>query len=254
MLAGRVGLPFPSRKESESLARSVLSLARIRSFVRGRVARSIAVAIAAAYASVALLAGAMLQFVPTGASGISLQLLENSGSQEWWNFPALFVVAPQGVLVLPWFATITMILVSMGVGWGMSAGLLFAFRVVRAWRRERSKAGIASSLASLSPALVAGATLGACCSTTAAALGGLEALATVTGVSVSTLTVDTWYLNLLQMVVLGLALLGQETLLIVFERLTSVASQPIPSPARISGQTSERTTHAAIPGDESPGA
>lgn len=254
MIGGRVSLPFPSREDSRSLARSVLSLARIRSFVRGRAARSIAVAIAAAYAFGALLEGAMLQFVPTGASGVSLQLLENPGSHEWWNFPALFVVAPGGVLVLPWFATITMILVSMGVGWGMAAGLLFTFRVVRAWRRQRSKAEIAGTLASLSPALVAGATLGACCSTTAAALGGLEALATVTGVSASTLTVDTWYLNLLQMVVLGLALLGQETLLMVFERLTRVASQPSPIPGRISDQASVSAARTAIPGDESPGA
>lgn len=249
MVGAQSSPPFLSRKESTPLARSVLSLLRIRSFVRGRMARTLALAIAAAYAGAALWAGAMLQFVPTGASGISVQVLESSGSHEWWNFPALFVVAPGGVLVLPWFATLTMIVVSVGVGWGMSAGLLFAIRVVRAWRRERSGAGIASSLAGLSPALVAGTTLGACCSTTATAVGGLEMLAAATGVSVSALTVDTWYLNLFQIGVLALALLGQETLLLVFERFTSNASHPSGTRGRISDHARVQTSRAVIPPD-----
>lgn len=233
--------PAPCRSPRRSEGRSVLSLRRTRALLRGSNARLVAIVIGGTYAILALFAGSMLQVGPTRASGMTVQLLENPVSHQWWNYPAVFVVAPGGVLVLPWFATVTMVLVSVGVGCGMAAGLSTALRLLRGARRERPSGGVASVLAGISPALVALLALGACCSTTAVAAGDLGALTAVTGIRVAGLTLNPWCLDLIEVAVLGCALLGQEALLVVYARLglAPVAIGPVagaraglPSPKR----------------------
>jgi len=98
----------------------------------------------------------------------------------------------------------------------MAAGLRLAYRL---WRRRRvngsSGTAVSTSLAGLTPAMVALLTLGACCSTTAAAAAGIETLAQASGYGPDQILVSSWYLNIFQLAVLGIALLAQEELLSV---------------------------------------
>ncbi|MGD0256906.1 MAG: hypothetical protein ABSB90_03375 [Thermoplasmata archaeon] len=160
---------------------SLLTLRRTRAEVRGVRAKLAVTAIAVGYGFVALLAGYMLEFVRTGASTPTVAVLTNPYSPAWWNYPALIVVTPGAVLVLPLLATISMAVVSIGVGLGMGAGLLVAIRFFRSWRAARTMEGQVPLLAGMTPAMVALLTLGACCSTSAAAAGALGAVASITG-------------------------------------------------------------------------
>ena len=210
------------------------ALRQTRALVTGRRGATVAALIGGVYAAVSLLAGNMLQFAPTGAHGLTLRILENPASPLWWNYPAVFVEFPSGVLLLPFLASVTMIVASVGVGLGMAAGLLFAVRLLREWRRGRQDGGPVSALAGFTPAMVAVLTLGACCSTTAAAAAGLGAVAFASGVSVTTVAANAWYLNILQLAVLGLALLAQEGLLSVYAGIVGEGVR--------AGTTSDRPT------------
>jgi hypothetical protein len=215
----------------ESPLVSLLTLRRTRALVRSRRGRAVAIGIALVYGFVALLAGYMLQFGPTGTSGTTVEVLTNSASPAWWNYPALLVIVPGGLLALPFLATISMVLVSVGVGLGMTAGLVLATRFFRSWKLARSGHGPANSLAGLTPAMVALLTLGACCSTSAAAVGGIGALAEASGTSYNQLLLHPWFLNVFQVAVLGIALLAQEQLIAVYGNLMPSSSEaPIPTP------------------------
>ena len=211
----------PRESEEPHGLGSLLLLRETRQHLRGWRGKSVAVAIGGVYALVALWVGSMLVFLPTGASGISAELLVNSSSPQWWNFPALVMIAPGAILVLPLFETVTMLIAAVGVGLGMGAGLLAGVRIAFDWKRRRLRPRGANSLSGLTPALVASLTLGACCSTTAAAAAGLGAVATASGVSLATLTVNAWYLNVFQIVVLAVALLAQEQLLTIYAELVT---------------------------------
>jgi len=167
----------------------------------------------------------MLQVGPTGASGTTVTVLTNSPSPAWWNYPALVVITPGGILALPFLATLSMVLMSVGVGVGMGAGLVLATRLVRSWRTARASGGLASSLAGLTPAMVALLTLGACCSTSAAAVGAIGALAEAGGTSYNEILLNSWALNLAQLAVLGVALLAQEQLIRVYGNLVEPSSR-----------------------------
>jgi len=195
--------------------------------VRGRSGRGVAVSIGLVYVLAALVVGYMLQVGPTGASGTTVTLLTNSPSPAWWNYPAIVVITPAGLLALPFFATLTMVLMSVGVGVGMGAGLLLAGRLVRSWKTARASGGLASSLAGLTPAMVALLTLGACCSTSAAAVGAIGALAEAGGTSYNEILLNSWALNLVQLAVLGVALLAQEQLIRVYGNLVEPRFEPL---------------------------
>jgi bacteriorhodopsin len=196
---------------------SVLALRRTRAMVRGFRGRALFAGIATLYGATALLIGSMVQIAPTGATGTSITVLTNHYSPAWWNYPAVLVVSPNGILVLPFLETISMVLVSLGVGLGMAAGLLLAVRIVRSWRTARAEGrGSAAPLAGLTPAMVAMLTLGACCSTSAAAAGSMGALAEVSGTSYDQILLNSWLLNLFQIAVLAIALIAQEQLLAVY--------------------------------------
>jgi len=191
------------------------------------------VAIALSYGVLALLAGYMLEFVRTGSSGVTVEVLSNPYSPAWWNYPALIVISPGGVLALPFFATISMVIVSIGVGLGMGAGLLVAVRFFRTWKAARTGGRSATSLAGMTPAMVAVLTLGACCSTSAAAAGGIGAVAVASGTTYDQLLLNSWFLNVFQIVVLAVALLAQEMLISVYDSL--LQSSPNAGPAALSG-------------------
>jgi len=204
----------------------LLTLRRTRAVLRSRRGRALAVSIAAIYGFIALLAGYMLQIVPTGASGTTVRVLTNSYSPAWWNYPAILVVTPSGVVVLPFLSTISMVLVSIGVGVGMGAGILLASQFFRTWKLARAGRGLASPLAGLTPAMVALLTLGACCSTSAAAAGSIGAIAEVSGTSYDQILLNSWILNVFQVVVLAIALVAQEYLIGVFSNLAKPGAQP----------------------------
>lgn len=204
----------------------LLTLRRTRAVLRSRRGRALAVSIAVIYGFIALLAGYMLQIVPTGASGTTVRVLTNSYSPAWWNYPAILVVTPGGVVVLPFLSTISMVLVSIGVGVGMGAGILLASQFFRTWKLARAGRGLASPLAGLTPAMVALLTLGACCSTSAAAAGSIGAIAEVSGTSYDQILLNSWILNVFQVVVLAIALVAQEYLIGVFSNLAKPGAQP----------------------------
>lgn len=225
---GHVNASPTTSTRSESPLFSLLTLRRTRGLVRGRRGRAVAVSIAVLYGFVALFAGYMLQFGSTGSSGTTVELLTNPHSPAWWNYPALLVIAPGGLLALPVLAAVSMVLVSVGVGLGMGAGILLATRFFRSWKSARAEGGATSTLAGLTPAMVALLTLGACCSTSAAAVGGIGALAEASGTSYDQILLNPWFLNVFQVTVLGIALLAQEQLIAVYGNL--VGSPPVIAP------------------------
>ncbi len=206
---------MPSSGPSDSLL-SVLTLSRSRKLIRSAIGRSLAISIALVYGFISLVVGLMLIFGPTGTTSTQVEVITNPYVLQWWNYPAVLVIAPGGVLELPFFDTVSTILVSIGVGIGMSAGILLAMRIVRQRRQSASGAGAATTLASLTPAMVALLTLGACCSTTAAAAAGIGAVAQASGTTYSQLLLNSWYINVFQLAVLTMALLAQEQLIRVY--------------------------------------
>jgi len=214
---------------------SLLTLERTRATLRSRAGRLVATTVALLYGVIALFAGYMLQIAPTGATGTTARVLTNSYSPAWWNYPAVLVTTPGGILVLPFVATVSMVLVSIGVGVGMGAGILLAARFYRTWERAKRAGGLVSPLAGLTPAMVALLTLGACCSTSAAAAGGIGAIAEVTGTSYNQILLNSWILNVFQVGVLAIALIAQEQLISVYSKL--VRADPEPGPSAVGSDT-----------------
>lgn len=206
--------PDPSvrRPSIRRLVLRTLTLPRSSALLRGGWGRTLAVGGALVYAVVAMLAGQMLQLVPTGHTW-SLGVDWGTRAAAWWDFPALVLVAPGGDLVLPFFTTLSMVLVAFGIGFGMAVGVRLAGRFVRDRRPENLEVVAPSAFVGLTPAMVGLLTLGACCSTAAAATAGVLADAPTAGISNALLLGDAWYLGVLQLGVVGAALLSQELLL-----------------------------------------
>ncbi|MCI4323200.1 MAG: hypothetical protein L3K03_04160 [Thermoplasmata archaeon] len=212
---------------------SSLALPRSRAILRSPMGRALTVSVAFVYGFISLLVGNMLSFGPTFSSGTVVQVLSQGNAPQWWNYPALVVIAPGGTLILPFFATVTMVIVSIGVGIGMSVGVVLAVRLLRRRTKELGGPTAVSSLAGLTPAMLALVTLGACCSTTAAATAGIGVVAQASGSSsAALLTSSVWYLGVFQMVVLFVALVAQEQLLAVYGILFGVESPSRATPPR----------------------
>ncbi|HKV90867.1 MAG TPA: hypothetical protein VJQ43_06735, partial [Thermoplasmata archaeon] len=128
----------------------------------------------------------------------------------------------------PFLATVTMIVVSIGVGIGMSVGLVLAYRLLRQGREGAGRSATFGSVTGLTPAMIALVTLGACCSTTAAATAGIGVVAQASGTTLQNVLANSWYLNVLQVGVLWVALIAQEQLLTVYGRIFRV-DEPAPS-------------------------
>lgn len=217
---------------------SYLTLARSRGLLAARGSRAMGVFLGVAYGLFSMLIGGMLWLAPYRGPSEVLVLWSGNGTQPW-NYPGLLVTAPWGVLALPFVPTIAMVLVSAGVGLGMSVSILLLVRLVRMRRRELGRPAALSSATGLTPVMVAVLTLGACCSTTAAATAGLAVVAQSSGTTVDTLLANTWYVSVFQVVVLYVALLAQEELLAIYGVLfepdragTPSAAPPVLAPPR----------------------
>ncbi|MCI4345892.1 MAG: hypothetical protein L3K07_03970 [Thermoplasmata archaeon] len=192
----------------------MLLLRQTRRTLQGTAGRLLFGSISLAYLFISLFAGRMLVLGRTGQSSTTFAIF--ASGYPSWNYPELAVIAPNGILVLPYLATVTMALVSVGVGLGMAASVILAYHLVRARKRGTGVGGLLSGVEGLSPAMIAALTLGACCSTTAASTAGIGLAAQASGTTLDNLLANSWLLNLLQVFVLGLALLAQEQLLRVY--------------------------------------
>lgn len=208
-----------SESPSPSGALALLSLARSRALLRTRIGVLSVTFVAVLYGLVALLEGGMLLLTRTGFSTIATTVIPGQGESAWWNYPALIVSGPDGVLALPFLATVTMVVVSIGVGIGMSVGLVLAYRLLRKGGTGAGRSAAFGSVPGLTPAMIALVTLGACCSTTAAATAGIGVVAQASGTTTQALLLNSWYLNVFQVAVLWVALVAQEQLLTVYGRL-----------------------------------
>jgi hypothetical protein len=203
-----------------------LSLGETRRFLRESHARMMVVFFAILYALGSMVLGAMLIITPVRGGYTTEILWGNALGIGAWNYPGLLIVAPWGVVSLPFLATIAMVLVSIGVGIGVAVAILIAARLIRDRRGSAAHTGAVGSVAGLTPALIALVTLGACCSTTAAATAGVGLVAKASGSSINTLLVNDWYLDLFQISVVFVALLAQEMLLEVYGGLFGLAPEP----------------------------
>jgi hypothetical protein len=199
---------------------SLLLLRETRRTLRGTPGRLLFGSVSIAYLFISLLAGRMLVLGRTGQTSTTFAIF--ASGYPSWNYPELAIIAPNGILVLPYLSAVTMALVSVGVGLGMSASVVLAFHLVRSRRRGGGVSGLLSGVEGLSPAMIAALTLGACCSTTAASTAGIGLAAQASGTTLDNLLANTWFLNLLQVFVLGLALLAQEQLIRVYGTVLGV--------------------------------
>jgi hypothetical protein len=211
---------------------SLLTLERSRSLLRTRVGALMVAFVAVLYAFVSLLVGKMLVLGPTAFPTVQSSVVMGDGAAAWWNYPALVVTAPGGVLILPFLATVTMIVVSIGVGIGMSVGIVLAYRLLRRPSAGSRRPATLGSVSGLTPAVIALVTLGACCSTTAAATAGIGVVAQATGTTVQSVLLNTWYLNVFQVAVLWVALVAQEQLLAVYGTLLGADGAGVAAPER----------------------
>jgi len=189
------------------------------------------------YALGSMALGGMLILARLSGGYSVFVLWGNALGQQPWNYPGLLIEAPWGIVELPFLATWSMLLVSVGVGIGISVGLLIAVRLIRERRRAASTPGTVASIAGLTPAMIALVTLGACCSTTAAATAGVGLVAQASGSSVNNLLVNNWYLDVFQVTVVLVALLAQELVLEVYGGLLGLGGISIgelaPAPPRV---------------------
>jgi hypothetical protein len=194
---------------------SLLTLREIRGYIRRSHAVMMTVAFVLLYALGSMTLGQMLILTHVPGGYTTVLFWGNGLGQSPWNYPALLVVAPWGIVSLPFFATLSMVVVSIGVGMGMSVAVLLAIALVR-HRRSAGRAASIGSAAGLTPAMIALVTLGACCSTTAAATAGVGLVAQVSGTSTTNLLLNNWFLGVFQMVVVWVALVAQELVLRVY--------------------------------------
>ena len=208
-----------SEPPSSAGAFALLTLPRSRRLLRTRVGALTVAFVAVLYGFVSLIVGGMLVVTRTTFPSVQTQVVVGQGEGAWWNYPAVIVTAPNGVLVLPFLATVTMVVVSLGVGIGMEVGLVLAYRLLRRGGTGSGRPGTVGSLSGLTPAMIALVTLGACCSTTAAATAGIGVVAQASGTTLEHVLVNSWYLDVFQVAVLGVALVAQEQLLAVYGRI-----------------------------------
>jgi len=97
---------------------------------------------------------------------------------------------------------------------------------VRERKQSAARPGVVGSVAGLTPAMIALVTLGACCSTTAAATAGVGLVAQASGSSLNNLLLNDWYLDVFQVTVVFVALIAQELLLRVYGGLFGLDAPP----------------------------
>ncbi|MCI4350397.1 MAG: hypothetical protein L3K15_02640 [Thermoplasmata archaeon] len=202
----------------------LLALRRTRALVRSPFGRFLAITVAAAYALVSMLLGYMLTFFNTQQSGVTAVVIWQG--TPWWNYPGMLVVAPGGVLALPFLSTITMLLVSAGVGLGAAAAVLLLVPGLRRGRNVPAVRSMASTVAGgATPAIAGLATLGACCCTSCVGAAGIAVVAAASGTNVGEVIRNNWYVAVFELAIVGLSL-------ILLERSLALPAEvcPVPPP------------------------
>lgn len=194
----------------------LLSLREVRGYVRRSHGIGLGILIAVAYALGSMVVGGMLVLAHYSGGYSVLVLWGNALGLQPWNYPGLLIEAPWGFIELPFFATLSMVLVSVGVGLGMSVAILLGIQLARERKISASRPAATGTIAGLTPAMIALVTLGACCSTTAAATAGVGLVAQSSGSTTSNLLDNNWYLGVFQIAVVYVALIAQELLLRVY--------------------------------------
>jgi hypothetical protein len=186
---------------------SWLSLSQTRTLIRVHRMRGWAFDFALLYAIVSMILGGMLDLSPVH-QGFAAQVVY-AGS-PWWDYPWLYAVVPGMFLTLPLLPVVAMILVSVGAGLGTATALLLIVPRFRRLRRvHATEPGVGAS-AAVAPAITGLATMGACCCTSCAGTVGIAVIAAASGTDMLVLLRQGWYLELFQLVVVGVALLAQE--------------------------------------------
>ncbi|MGD0588198.1 MAG: hypothetical protein ABSA63_05325 [Thermoplasmata archaeon] len=197
----------------------LLTLSEVRGYIRRSHGISLAVFIAVAYALGSMLIGGMLVFGRFSGGYSVLLLWGNALGLQSWNYPGFLIEAPWGFIELPLFATASMAAVAVGVGLGMAVAVLLGVQIIRERKSASGRPAATGTIAGLTPALIALVTLGACCSTTAAATAGVALVSASSGSSTSNLLYNNWFLGVFQIVVVFVALIAQELLLRVYGNL-----------------------------------
>lgn len=211
----------------------LLTLREVRRFIRKPWAWGLAVLFGFLYLLGSLLEGGMLGLAHLSGGYTITIITSNATGAGWWNYPAVIVAAPWGYLELPFFTAVSMLVVAVGVALGMTVAVLLAFRLLRPGVAGAARTKAVGTATGLTPAMIGLVTLGACCSTTAAASAGVGLVAQASGTSVSNLLLNDWYLGLFQVVVVWSALFAQELLLTVYRGLfgPGPAEEARPRPA-----------------------
>ena len=199
-----------------------LALSRTRALIRSPLGRSLALSVAVVYAFVSMLLGLMLSFFNTEQNSVTIYLLTRGN--PWWNYPGVLVIAPGGVIALPFLSTVTMVLVSAGVGLGAAASLLLLVPRLRVGREVGAVRSMASTVAGgATPAIAGLATLGACCCTSCVGAAGIAVVAAASGTNVADVIRNNWYVALFELAIVGLSLM-------LLERSLSLPPEACPLP------------------------
>ncbi len=218
---------------------AILTLREIRAYIRNSSARGGVVFFALLYGLASAFSSGMILIASIPGGYTLTTFWSGPASTGFWNYPGVLLVAPWGVVDLPFFPTLAMVLVSIGVGYGMTVAFLLTLRLLKDRNKSGRGAGATGTVAGLTPAMITLVTLGACCSTTAAASAGVGLVAQASGTSITNLLVNNWFLGVFQIVVVWIALLAQELLLIVY---AGIFGSPSESEAMPAAPTLDRRT------------
>jgi hypothetical protein len=208
---------------------SILALQWTRSLLMRLRYRLLVGLIGLGYALGAMLYTGMI-YVPHHPLNIPLFLyIEPTGPGASWTYPAILAGGPYFQVDLPMLSMVQMTLSAAGVGLGMSLSVLLVARLLRQRRSAPLGTTTARSALGLTPAMIAFVTLGACCSTSAAATAGIGLLAHSGGVGATALFANTWYLGFVQVAVVYVALIAQEQLVRIYD-VFSAATTANPTP------------------------
>ena len=171
---------------------------------------------AVVYAIVAMIVGGMLYIASSPFDLGWFFYLYPRGPGPPWVYPAIIAGSPYFFLDLPLLSGIMMTLTSAGIGLGMALGIQLGVRLLRRHGDQPAGPVTLGTAAGLTPALIAVVTLGACCSTTAAATAGIGLVAQSSGTTPADALANAWYLGVFQLAVVYVALLAQEQLMRIY--------------------------------------
>jgi len=209
---------------------SLLSLRATRGMLAAPRYRAIVGTVGLGYALVAMVLSGMLYLPPSPLSTGWFFYVYPNGPGPAGTYPAILAGGPYVFLDLPLISGILMTLTAAGVGLGMALGLVLAIRLLRPRPRGLAGPTAVGSLMGLTPALIGLVTLGACCSTTAAAFAGISLVGRFGGAAPAAWVANAWIPGVLQVVIVFAALVAQEQLVRVYGYLarSSVPTDPEP--------------------------